>query len=182
MYYAPGAGVSHEVGAPGNYLQVFEQPDMYEGYGGRECFTSDLYDEFEKDGSGQMIDKRFTYTMLEPGDVYYVTSLKDTMLHNSTGKFYIKNLSVNHTDNSLTYDVKDSSDKSYAGWVWPEHGNQWYPNYKYLRNASERTGLKNSAGIFAEDLNVKWLRFSDAILCYAECLNETGRTADAATL
>jgi hypothetical protein len=112
-------------------------------------------DEFEKDVNGKFIDKRFTYTMLEPGDVYYITSLKDTMLHNSTGKFYIKNVFVNHASNTLSYDVKNNSDQSYAGWAWPGHDIQWYPNYKYLRNASERTGFINNAGIFAEDLNVK---------------------------
>lgn len=181
MYYPPGGGISLEVGAPGNFLQVFEQPDMYEGFGaGRECFTSDLISEYEKDNSGKIIDKRFTYTMLEPGDVFYVTSTHDTMLHNSTGKLYIQNVMVNKATNTLTYSIKNNSDKSYAGWIWPGKDQQWYPNYKYLRNASERTGYLNNAGIFGEDLNVKWMRFSDAILNYAECLNETGHTADAA--
>ncbi len=181
MYYPPGAGISLEVGAPGNFLQVFEQPDMYEGFGaGRECFTKDLYDEFEKDNEGKIVDKRFTYTMLEPGDVFYVTSTHDTMLHNSTGKLYIQNVQVNKATNTLSYTIKNNTDKSYAGWVWPGKDQQWYPNYKYLRNASERTGNMNNAGIFGEDLNVKWMRFSDAILNYAECLNETGHTADAA--
>ncbi|MET4082730.1 hypothetical protein ABIB40_002694 [Pedobacter sp. UYP30] len=181
MYYPPGAGISLEVGAPGNFLQVFEQPDMYEGFGARECFTADLYDEFEKDGSGKIIDKRFTYTMLEPGDVFYVTIPGDTMLHNSTGRFFIKNVKVDKATNTLHYDIKDNSDKSYAGWVWPGKNNEWYPNYKYLRNGNERTGQINNAGLTGEDLNVKWLRFADAVICYAECLNETGHTAEAAT-
>ena len=180
MYYPAGAGISLEVGAPGNFLQVFEQPDMYEGFGARECFTADLYDEFEKDANGKMIDKRYTYTMLEPGDVFYVTSTGDTMLHNSIGKFFIKNVKVDKSTNTLSYDVKDNSDQSYAGWVWPGKNKEWYPNYKYLRNAKERTGYLNNAGITGEDLNVKWMRFSDAILNYAECLNETGHTAEAA--
>lgn len=180
MYYPPGAGISLEVGAPGNFLQVFEQPDMYEGFGARECFTADLYDEFEKDGTGKIIDKRFTYTMLEPGDVFYVTKAADTMLHNSIGKLYIKNVRVDNTTNTLSYDVKNNTDKSYANWVWPGKNKGWYPNYKYLRNSFERTGFLNNAGITGEDLNVKWMRFADAIICYAECLNETGKTAEAA--
>ncbi len=57
---------------------------------------------------------------------------------------------------------------------------EWYPNYKYLRNSFERTGNLNNAGVTGEDLNVKWMRFADAILCYAECLNETGHTMEAA--
>ncbi len=180
MYYPAGSGISLEVGAPGNFLQVFEQPDMYEGFGARECFTADLYDEFEKDGGGKIIDKRFTYTMLEPGDVFYVTTGGDTMLHNSVGRFYIKNVKVNNATNALSYDIKDNSDKSYASWVWPGKNKEWYPNYKYLRNSFERTGYINNAGLFGEDLNVKWMRFSDAIISYAECLNETGHAAEAA--
>ncbi len=181
MYYPQGAGISLEVGAPGNFLQVFEQPDMYDGFGGRECFTADLYDEFEKDGTGNMVDKRFTYTMLEPGDVFYVNLNGDTLLHNSIGKYLIKNVKVDKTTNTLTYTTKDNSDKSYAGWVWPGKNQQWYPNYKYLQNAKERTGLQNNAGITGEDLNIKYLRFADAILMYAEGLNEVGRTTEAAT-
>ncbi|MHA4807452.1 RagB/SusD family nutrient uptake outer membrane protein [Flavitalea flava] len=180
MYYPAGAGISLEVGAPGNFFQVFEQPDMYEGYGGRDCHTADLYDEFETDGSGQIIDKRYTYTMLEPGDVFYVTSKGDTMLHNSTSRMVIQNVKVDHSNNSLSYDLK-SSDNAFTGTIWPGKNQQWYPNYKYLRNARERTGYLNNAGLFGEDLNMKWMRFSDAILNYAECLNETGHTADAAT-
>ncbi len=180
MYYPPGSGISLEVGAPGNFLQVFEQPDMYEGFGARECFTADLYDEFEKDANGRMIDKRFTYTMLEPGDVFYVTTGGDTMLHNSIGKFYIKDVKVNSATNTLTYNIKNNNDKSYEGWVWPGKNKEWYPNYKYLRNSFERTGYLNNAGLFGEDLNVKWMRFADAIICYAECLNETGHTMEAA--
>lgn len=179
MYYPPGAGISLEVGAPGNFFQVFEQPDMYEGFGGRDCFTADLYDEFETDASGKIIDKRFTYTMLQPGDVFYVTSQGDTMLHNSVGRMIITNVKVDHATNTLTYKLK-SNDNAFAGTIWPGKDQQWYPNYKYLRNASERTGLLNGAGITGEDLNIKWMRFGDAILCYAECLNETGHTADAA--
>jgi hypothetical protein len=181
MYYPAGSGISLEVGAPGNFLQVFEQPDMYEGYGARECFTADLIDEFEKDGLGNVIDKRFTYTVLEPGDVFYVTTAGDTMLHNSIGKFFIQNVIVNPVTNQLTYTVKDNTDKSYQGWVWPGKNQEWYPNYKYLRNSFERTGYINNAGLFGEDLNVKWMRFSDAILNYAEALNETGKTAEAIT-
>lgn len=179
MYYPQGAGISLEVGAPGNFLQVFEQPDMYDGFGGRECFTADLYDEFEKDNSGKIEDKRFTYTMLEPGDVFYINLNGDTLLHNSIGKFLIKNVKVNTATNTLNYDVKDNSDKSYQGWVWPGKNNDWYPNYKYLRNAKERTGLQNNAGVTGEDLNIKYLRFADAVLMYAEALNEVGRTVEA---
>lgn len=179
MYYPPGAGVTLETGAPGNFLQFFEQPNMYEG-GGRECFTSDLYDEFEKDGSGKIIDKRFTYTMLEPGDVFYITSNGDTLLHNSIGRIVIKNVKVDQSTNTLTYTVKDNSDQQNAGWIWPGHNKEWYPNYKYLRNASERADLvAGAAGTTTLDLNIKYLRFSDAILMYAEALNETGKTADA---
>ena len=179
MYYPAGAGISLEVGAPGNFFQAFEQPDMYEGFGGRDCFTADLYDEFEKDASGNFIDKRYTYTMLAPGDVFYVTSGGDTMLHNSTSRMVIQNLKVDHVTNTLSYSLK-SSDNAFAGTIWPGKNQDWYPNYKYLRNASERTGLLNNAGLFGEDLNVKWMRFSDAIISYAECLNEVGKTADAA--
>jgi hypothetical protein len=180
MYYPPGSGISLEVGAPGNFLQVFEQPDMYDGFGARECFTADLYDEFEKDGTGKIIDKRFTYTMLEPGDVFYINLNGDTLLHNSIGKFLIKNVKVDKATNTLSYAVKDNADKSYQGWVWPGKNNDWYPNYKYLRNAKERTGLQNNAGLFGEDLNIKYLRFADAVLMYAEALNEVGKTAEAA--
>ena len=179
MYYPAGSGISLEVGAPGNFFQAFEQPDMYEGFGGRDCFTADLYDEFEKDASGNFIDKRYTYTMLAPGDVFYVTSGGDTMLHNSASRMVIQNVKVNPATNTLSYTVK-SSDNAFAGTIWPGKNQDWYPNYKYLRNASERTGLLNNAGLFGEDLNVKWMRFSDAIISYAECLNEVGKTADAA--
>ncbi len=179
MYYPAGSGISLEVGAPGNFFQAFEQPDMYEGFGGRDCFTADLYDEFEKDASGNFIDKRYTYTMLAPGEVFYVTSGGDTMLHNSASRMVIQNVKVNPATNTLSYTVK-SSDNAFAGTIWPGKNQDWYPNYKYLRNASERTGLLNNAGLFGEDLNVKWMRFSDAIISYAECLNEVGKTADAA--
>lgn len=181
MYYPPGAGISLEVGAPGNFFQAFIQPDMYEGYGGRDCSTADLYDEFEKDGGGKFLDKRYTYTMLEPGDVFYVTLGGDTMLHNSSSRIAIKDVKVDKNNNTLTYTVK-SSDNAFSGVIWPGKNKEWYPNYKYLRNASERTGLQNNAGLFGEDLNVKWMRFSDAIISYAECLNETGHGADAANL
>lgn len=181
MYYPPGAGISLEVGAPGNFFQAFIQPDMYEGFGGRDCSTADLYDEFEKDGGGKFLDKRYTYTMLEPGDVFYVTLGGDTMLHNSSSRIAIKDVKVDKNNNTLTYTVK-SSDNAFSGVIWPGKNREWYPNYKYLRNASERTGLQNNAGLFGEDLNVKWMRFSDAIISYAECLNETGHGADAANL
>jgi hypothetical protein len=181
MYYPPGANVSLETGSPGSFLENFEQPNIYEG-GGQECFTADLYDEYERDNSGNIIDKRYTYTMLEPGDVFYITKGGDTILHSSTGRPIIKNVKVDKATNTLTYQIKDNSDQSNVGWVWPGHNNQWYPNYKYLRNAKERTDLEAGTGAnSAEDLNNKYLRFGDAVLMYAEALNETGNTAEAAT-
>jgi hypothetical protein len=179
MYLPEGAGISLEVGAPGNFLQAFSHPDEYEGFGGRDCLTADFLDEFEKDGEGKVIDKRYTYSVLEPGDVFYVTMAGDTCLHNSIGRLTIKNVKVNQATNALSYQIKDDSNKPYAGWSWVGKNNESYQNYKYLRNAKERTGLLNNAGLFGEDLNIKYLRFGDAILCYAEALNEVGRSAEA---
>ncbi|MES2732350.1 MAG: RagB/SusD family nutrient uptake outer membrane protein [Bacteroidota bacterium] len=179
MYLPEGKDISLEVGAPGNFLQAFIQPDEYEGFGGRDCFTADFLDEFEKDEDGKVIDKRYTYTVLEPGDVFYVTMAGDTCLHNSLGRLTIKNVKVDKATNTLTYDIKNDSNKPYDGWTWVGKNNESYPNYKYLRNAKERTGLLNNAGLFGEDLNIKYLRFADAILCYAEALNEVGRSAEA---
>ncbi len=176
----PGADVSLEVGAPGNFFQAFYQPNVYEGYGGWDCTTADLHDEFEKDNSGNIIDRRYPYTMLDPGDIFYVTTQGDTLLQNSAGKTVITNVQVNHTTNTATYNIKSASTET-INTFWPGLNKEYYPAYKYMRNSYERTGLLNGHGLFGEDLNIKWMRFSDAVLMYAECLNETGHTADAAT-
>lgn len=178
MYLPEGAHISLEVGAPGNFFQVFANPDVYEGAGGRDCFTEDFIDEFERNNEGEIIDKRYTYTVLEPGDVFYVTMTGDTCLHNSEGRTFITNVEIDESTNTLSYDIK-SATPLYTDWAWVGKDNGYYPNYKYLRNSFERTGLQNGAGVTGEDLNIKYLRLADAILCFAEALNEVGRTPEA---
>lgn len=179
MYLPEGANINHEVGGPGSFYSYFcAQPTIYDG-GGRECFTKDFLDEFERDSDGNILDKRYTYTVLEPGDVWYVTKEGDTTLHNSQGRLLIENIKVDNATNTLSYDIKNENEKQYDGWSWVGEDGGFYPNYKYMRNSFERTGWQNGAGLFGNDLNLKYLRLSDAILCYAEALNEVGKSAEA---
>ncbi len=179
MYLPEGANINHEVGGPGSFFPFFSaQPSIYDG-AGRECFTKDFIDDMERDVNGNIMDRRYTYTVLEPGDVWYITKEGDTTLHNSLGRLLIENVKVDPATNTLSYDEKGENDNQYAGWNWVGENQEFYPNYKYMRNSFERTGWQAGAGLFGNDLNLKYLRFSDAILCYAEALNEVGRTAEA---
>lgn len=182
MYLKEGSGINHEVGGPGSFFPFFVgQPSIYDG-NSKDCFTADFVDDIERDGNGDIIDRRYTYTVLEPGDIWYVTreneQNKDTIMHSSLGKLVIKNVDIDVNTNAVTYDVV-SQGEQYKGWNWVGPNDEFYPNYKYMRNSTERYGWQQGAGVFGDDLNLKYLRFSDAILCYAEALNEVGRASDA---